>query len=178
MSSQSVMPGEDTVAHPSARWRSVSELLDARTAATSSAPAISFPAGQFTYGQVTEASLLAARRLKAAGVEPGDRVGILLREACEPYVTYGLAILRLGAICVPINARNKTHELSYVIEHADLRLLLIADEFEGLVAQASKPARCQVVVVGRDPAFDSGVETVSAQEVAELERQVRRDTPA
>src|SRR5262245_32615143 len=134
MSSQSVAPGEE-LAHPSARWRSVTELLDARAAST--APAIAFPGAESTYAEVAGSSLLAARRLRALGVAPGDRVGILLREVCEPYVTLALGILRLGAICVPINARNKTHELSYVIEHAGLRVLLIGAAFEDLVADAT-----------------------------------------
>ena len=34
------------------------------------------------------------------------------------------AIAKVGAVAVPINARFKTHELSQIIDHADVRLLL------------------------------------------------------
>src|SRR6202012_2076614 len=121
MHSQSV---QEAAAHPSTRWRSLSELVDSRAAGTPTAPAVSFPTGQLSYGELAAGTVEAARQLRAAGVGPGDRVGILLREGCVPYVTFGLGAMRLGAICVPINARNKTHELSYVMEHAGLRVLL------------------------------------------------------
>jgi fatty-acyl-CoA synthase len=177
MSSQTVRPGE-RLAHPAARWRSVTELLDARAAAMSSAPAIAFPGNQHTYAEVASSSLLASRRLKALGVAPGDRVGILLREACEPYVTLSLGIMRLGAICVPINARNKTHELSYVIEHAGLRALLIGAEFADLVAEANASHACEIVVIGHDARLEGGGEQISHEAVGELERSVGPDSPA
>ncbi len=136
MTSQSV---QEAAAHPSTRWRSISELLDSQAARTPSAPVVSFPTGQLTYGELAEGTVRAARQLRAAGVGPGDRVGILLREGCVPYVTFGLGAMRLGGICVPINARNKTHELSYVMDHAGLRLLLTSAEYEDLVKEAGLP---------------------------------------
>jgi len=156
----------------------VAELLDAQAAGTPDAPAASFPAGESSYAELAESSVLAARRLRAAGIGPGDRVGILLREACEPYVALGLGALRLGAICVPINARNKTHELSYVMDHAGLSLLLTSNEFVELIAEAGPPAGCETVVIGQAEQFDAGAQDVSAEAVAELERAVGRDTPA
>ena len=105
MQTQSV---QDAAAHPSTRWRSLSELLDSRAGRTPSAPAVSFPTGHLSYGELAGGSVLAARRLRALGVGPGDRVGILLREGCVPYVTFGLGAMRLGAMCVPINASGET----------------------------------------------------------------------
>jgi fatty-acyl-CoA synthase len=155
-----------------------SQLLDAQAARTPDAPAAAFPASESSDAELAAATMLAARRLRAAGVGPGDRVGMLLREACEPYVSLGLGILRLGAICVPINARNKTHELSYVMGHAGLRLLLTSTEFEQLVDDAGLPEGCGKVIIGEDPRFEAGTDRVSTEEVAELERAVERDTPA
>ncbi len=177
MSSQGFVRDQQQ-AHPSARWRSVTELLDARAAGTATAPAIAFPGVERSYAEVAKSSLLASRRLNALGVAPGDRVGILLREACEPYVTLGLGIMRLGGICVPINARNKIHELSYVIEHAGLRALLIGTEFEDLVTEATASQPCEIMVIGRDVRLESAGEQVSPDEVAEFERSIGPDTPA
>ena len=172
MYSQSV---HEVAAHPSARWRSLSDLLDSNAERTPSAPAASFPTGGLSYGELAAGSVLAARRLRAAGVGPGDRVGILLREGCVPDVTLGLGVMRLGAICVPINARNKTHELSYVMEHAGLRLLLTSNEFEGLVRDAGLPEGCELVLVDDLGMVPDGV---SPEEVAALERGVDPDTAA
>jgi fatty-acyl-CoA synthase len=175
MTSQSV---QEAAAHPSTRWRSLSELLDSRAAGTPSAPAVSFPTGELSYRELADGTILAARQLRAAGVGPGDRVGILLREGCIPYVTFGLGAMRLGGICVPINARNKTHELSYVMEHAGLRVLLTSAEFEDLVREAGLPDGCRLIVLGEDGEFDGSADEVSPDQVGEIERSVEADTPA
>ena len=164
--------------HPSAGRRTVPELLDTVAAESPDAPAASFPETASTYAELAAASELAARRLRAAGVGPGDRVGILLRDASEPYAALGLGAMRLGALYVPINARNKSHELRYVMGHAGLRLLLTSPEFVSLVEEAGPPEGCRTVIVGEDADFDAGAERVSAEEVAELHRRVRRDDPA
>lgn len=175
MTSQSV---QEAAAHPSTRWRSISELLDSRAGRTPSAPAVSFPTGELTYRELAAASVLAARQLRAAGVGPGDRVGILLREGCLPYVTFGLGAMRLGAMCVPINARNKTHELSYAMGHAALRVLLTSAEYQDMVQDAGMPDGCELVVLGENGEVQGQLDAASPEEVAELQRSLEPATPA
>ena len=57
-----------------------------------------------TYAELDGAATLAARRLSALGVAPGDRVGIAL-PARAPFVETLHGCLRLGAIAVPIDLR-------------------------------------------------------------------------
>ena len=47
--------------------------------------------------------------------------------------------MRLGAICVPVNARNKSHALRYTTHHAGIKILLASEEYSPLVAQAGPP---------------------------------------
>jgi fatty-acyl-CoA synthase len=108
---------------------------------------VSFPDSSCSYAELADASLLVARRLHALGVGAGDRVGILIRVASVEYITLALGILRLGAICVPLNARNKSHELRYAAGHAGLRVLLASDEFSALVEEAGLPDGCAHVVL-------------------------------
>lgn len=159
-------------------FRSACELLDARAAERPDAPAISFRSGQLNYREVAHDSVLAARRLRAAGVGPGDRVGILMRDSRAAYVTIGLGALRLGAICVPVNARNKTHELQYVIRHSGLSVLITEPEFEPLLAAVEYDRPVRIVIEGQDAEFDRGAERVSDAEVAELHAAVDPDTPS
>ncbi len=56
----------------------------------------------------------AARGLAGAGIGIGERVGILLRNRWEFAVSI-LAVIRIGAIAVPINVREQTDELAYVL---------------------------------------------------------------
>jgi fatty-acyl-CoA synthase len=148
---------------------SVPALLDARR---SSAPAVSFPDEACTYAELADASLLAARRLRALGVGAGDRVGILIRVASVEYVTLALGVLRLGAICVPLNARNKSHELRYAAGHAGLRVLIASDEYSALIEETGLPEGCRHVVLGEQ--LDAGPE----DDALALQAAISPDDPA
>lgn len=117
------------------------ELLDARAAETPDKPAASFPDGEHTYAELAASTRAWARRLAAAGVEPGDRVGILLREGSEIYVSLALGAMRAGAIVVAVNARNRARELAYTISHSGMRLLYSEPAFEDLLGQVNYDAR-------------------------------------
>lgn len=170
------MEESTAAARSSQGWRSVSALLDARAAETPDAPAASFPDGESTYAALAAATVLAARRLHAAGVGRGDHVGILLRAGSEPYTSHALGAVRLGAICVPVNARNKVRELDYVVRHSGMRLLLTEEQFRPLVDETGLPEDCRAIYLADDTDF---AETLAPEEdVAALEVQVDREDAA
>jgi fatty-acyl-CoA synthase len=178
MSASRVTSHDPFAGHPSASRRSICSLLDRWAGESPEVAALSFPGAESSYAELRASSLEAARRLRAAGVEPGDRVAILLREASEPYVAYGLGAQRLGAICVPINARNKTHELAYVLGHSAPRLLITEPSFGELIEAAGLPEGCRAVVLGDEGDFASAAGEVTDAEIDELEARVGRDDPA
>jgi fatty-acyl-CoA synthase len=114
-------------------------------------PAVAFPSAELTYGEVDARSAQVASALRALGVGFGDRVGILLRAASPDYVLLLLGILRLGAICVPVNARNKVRELAYVVAHSEMRLLLSETEFAPIIERAGLPGSTRTQLVDVDP---------------------------
>jgi O-succinylbenzoic acid--CoA ligase len=65
--------------------------------------------GALTYAQLDAAATLAARRLGALGVGPGDRVGIAL-PARRAFVETLHGCMRLGAVAVPIDLRLRPDE--------------------------------------------------------------------
>jgi fatty-acyl-CoA synthase len=79
-----------------------------------------------TYAELDERASRWARRLLAAGVGPGDHVGILLDAALD-YVELMVGIARLGATIVPISERFKAAELRHIVVHADLRAVITTD---------------------------------------------------
>lgn len=117
------------------RWIEVStigDLLDRRAAAESAdRTAVLIGEDRFTYEELSLASTRFAAGLLALGVGAGDRVGILMHN-CADYVLALLGTAKLGAIAVPINARFKLTEASYVIAHAELRVLVTAAEPGGM----------------------------------------------
>ena len=82
--------------------------------------------GRMSYRDIDARSDLVARALGAAGIGPGDHVGICAGNSCQWIVLfYGIA--KAGAVCVPINTRLKASEIRYQLAQARVKLLFLAD---------------------------------------------------
>ena len=92
---------------------SLPALLELR-AGGSDTDALVFSEGRASFAGLADEVRAAAGRLHAAGVGPGDRVGLLLPASVGSYALM-LGAMRLGAIPVPVNARFKARELRYVV---------------------------------------------------------------
>ncbi|WP_203218539.1 class I adenylate-forming enzyme family protein [Saccharopolyspora spinosa] len=103
--------------------------------------ALAFPGVRINYSELLDGATRTARALHALGVRRGDHVGVLMPNSPEFVESFFGAAL-LGAVIVPINARYRSAELGYVIDHARLRVVLITDriaertDFRRLLADA------------------------------------------
>src|SRR3954447_8575189 len=122
--------GRDTVA-------SLAALLE-RAAERFPDAGVVFDEDRQTYADLLGSATGYANRLRALGVEPGDKVGIFADDRPEYlHALYG-AIL-LGAVAVPVNGRFKVRELGHAISNARLRVLFCGGGIAGhdkLVQQA------------------------------------------
>jgi fatty-acyl-CoA synthase len=78
---------------------------------------------RLTYAQLEERARAAARSLLALGVEPGDRVGILMAN-CLDYVEMLFGASLIGAVPVLYNARFKAREIAHVTTDAGVRVIV------------------------------------------------------
>ncbi len=78
---------------------------------------------ELTYRGLDMASSRLAALLRERGLEPGDRVGIMLPNVPEFAVAY-YGALRAGCIVVPINVMLRSHELAYYLRDSETTLLL------------------------------------------------------
>lgn len=76
-----------------------------------------------THAQHRERVAKLAAGLRAAGLEPGDRIGIVSRNNREFVELYGAAAM-IGAVLVPVNWRLSQDEVAFAIENAAPKLLL------------------------------------------------------
>jgi acyl-CoA synthetase (AMP-forming)/AMP-acid ligase II len=90
--------------------------------------AVVFPGRRLTYAEVQERSFGVARSLLGLGCGPGSRVGLLMPN-CPEFVELLFGISLIGAVVVPINSRFAPRELGYVVENADLDVLVTSDAF-------------------------------------------------
>ena len=88
-----------------------------------------------TYARLLGQTLSLARRLRDAGVDPGDRVVILLENSIE-YVVAVHAVLVAGGVIVPVSATAKSDKVEFVLADTQARALLT----HALLAPAWAPA--------------------------------------
>jgi acyl-CoA synthetase (AMP-forming)/AMP-acid ligase II len=85
---------------------------------------------RLTYGDAERRSREVALGLIGAGIGRGAHVGILYPTSVEYVVTW-LAVVRVGAVAVPISTFSTADELSTLIRNADLRALVMTREYRG-----------------------------------------------
>ena len=74
-----------------------------------------------TYAQLREAAGRMSALLAAEGVEPGDRIGIMLPNVpAFPIAFYGA--LAAGAVVVPMNPLLKSREVAYYLGDSGARV--------------------------------------------------------
>ncbi len=83
---------------------------------------------RLTWRELRAASRTAAKRLLAAGVGKGTRVGFLCPNRLE-WLPIAFGALRLGALLVPFSTLWKRDELAYALAHADVQLLVTLSGF-------------------------------------------------
>ncbi|MFN7176584.1 MAG: AMP-binding protein, partial [Thermaurantiacus sp.] len=87
------------------------------------ADALVFPDSRLSHSQLHARAAVWAKALLAAGVSPGEHVGLLLTTRPEfVEILFGIALA--GAVAVPVNARYQAGELAYLVKDADLRILV------------------------------------------------------
>jgi len=101
------------------------DLLDLRAAELGGHLAMVFPDHRVTYAGLAERADFFARGLLAAGLEPGETVGILLPN-CVDAIAALFGAAKAGLYPVPVNARYKSLELADLIRHSRMRALFIS----------------------------------------------------
>ena len=99
-----------------------------------------------TYRALDEASARVARLLHDRGLEPGDRVGIMMPNVAEvPVVYYG--VLRAGGVVVPMNPLLKAREVAYYLGDSGAGLIFAWHAFAGEARGGAEQAGAELIVV-------------------------------
>ncbi len=107
-------------------FTTLGDLLIKSTAKFGPNPAIVFPHQTISYEDLKQRAYQRARALVAHDIGPGSHIGILMAN-CLEYIEYLFAAQLVGAMAVPINARYKAPELAFVLDNADIELLITHD---------------------------------------------------
>src|SRR6201985_1106167 len=80
---------------------------------------------QFSYAEFDAAAARVATLLERAGVEPGDRVGVMLPNTPAFAIAF-YGIMYRGAVAVPMNPLLKSREVSYYLSNSAAKALFAA----------------------------------------------------
>jgi malonyl-CoA/methylmalonyl-CoA synthetase len=89
-------------------------------------------------GALADQSAVAAARLAAAGVRPGDRVVVSADASLDHVVAY-VGVLRLGAVALPLNGAYRAPEIRHIVGDAEIAAAVTDDVERGRWISAAAP---------------------------------------
>jgi amino acid adenylation domain-containing protein len=126
---------------PPAAGDGIAARFAAQASATPDAPAFRSDGVAASFAQLDKQVEALARRLAAAGARPGVRVGVCLPRGLDSAAAL-LAVLRCGAVYVPLNPAEGAARLAFVARDAELGAVIADEPVPGveLVHPAGAPA--------------------------------------
>jgi long-chain acyl-CoA synthetase len=110
------------------------------------APAVKLDDLTFDFKTLAGATARAAGWLRGKGVEPGDRVAIMLPNIPHFHMGY-YGALRLGAVIVPMNPLLKGREVQFYLEDSGAKVLLAFHGFAEAATAGAEAAGAECVIV-------------------------------
>jgi cyclohexanecarboxylate-CoA ligase len=92
-------------------------------------------ARRFTYAELGDLVARAAAALKRLGIGPGDVISVQLPNWWE-FAVISLAAFRLGAIVNPLMPIFREHELRYMLDFAETKMMIVPKLFRGFDHEA------------------------------------------
>ena len=115
-------------------------LLDRRIAAgDGDRLALTGPAGEFSYAALHDRVRRTAAGLRAAGVQPEQRVLMVMADSPH-FVTLYLAAMRIGAIPVPVSTMLHSDGIAELLRDSRARFLAVTADFAAAAATAAAAA--------------------------------------
>src|SRR5215475_6256116 len=105
--------------------QTVGVLVDERARRDGGREALCFEGSRWTFADLARDVDAVARGLLVLGIAPGDRVALWMLNRPE-WIQAALAVMRIGAVLVPINTRFRSEDAAYVLGQSDSRTLIIA----------------------------------------------------
>src|SRR3989454_11818700 len=119
-----------------------------------------------SYAEVGDRAELLASALKRIGIKQGDRVGTFSWNTQEHLEAY-FAIPCMGAVLHTLNLRLFPEQLTYIINHAEDRVILVDATLIPLLARVAKELKTieQFIVVGEGDGSPLGENVLSYEEL-------------
>ena len=101
---------------------------------------------QFTYAELYERCRRLASALRRAGVGPGDVVSLMATNTPQGLEAH-FGVMMAGAVLNPLNIRLDASLLTFILDHAETKLLLTDTEYAPVIADVLAACRTAPTVV-------------------------------
>jgi long-chain acyl-CoA synthetase len=123
----------------------VARILERHAAHTPRRVALRFEGRSYTYGELNALAGRAAAALTGLGVQPGDRVALLLPNSPEFVIAY-FGMLKLGAIAVALNVMLQRDEISFILNDCGAKTVLTTAELRPRLDRVALPSVGSVLI--------------------------------
>lgn len=125
-----------------ARQRIVSDILRIQALRNPTKVALVNEGQRDSFAELDLVVSRTANSIRELGVVPGDRVALLSHNN-RSFVVFRFAIIRAGAVVVPINFMLNAREIAYIVDHAGCSMVIAEDALCATVDEAieQSPAR-------------------------------------
>ncbi|HTR75249.1 MAG TPA: AMP-binding protein [Solirubrobacterales bacterium] len=128
--------------------------------------AVSCAGEERTFAQLEERARRLAGGLRAAGLEPGDRIAVLMQNRIE-WVELLFGIAAAGAVCVPVSILLRAGEIGYICGDSGATWIVADERSVDLLTELPEAVRTAIMVgAGDGPA---GLEALAYESLIEAE---------
>src|SRR5438270_12526183 len=107
---------------------------------------------EVSYAQLDELSARAAALLREKGIEPGDRVGVMLPNV-PPFAVAYYGVLRAGGVVVPMNPLLKGREVKFYLSDPEAKAVIAWHDFADAAREGASEAGVEAII-GEPGAFE------------------------
>jgi amino acid adenylation domain-containing protein len=112
------------------KFSSLHEMIEAQVERTPNAPAVWYEGKSLSYADLNRRANQLAHRLQSLGVATESLVGICMERSFALVIGL-LGILKAGAAYVPFDPSYPSDRLNYLVQDADVSVLVVQDPFRG-----------------------------------------------
>ncbi len=129
-----------------AQYSSLVALIDESFSRNADRPAYRYLDRDFSYRQIDELSRAFAAWLQAQGLQPGDRVALMMPNVPQ-YPVAVAGVLRAGCVVVNVNPLYTPRELEHQLKDSGAKVLVILENFAHTLQQVRKVVPVKHVVL-------------------------------
>lgn len=123
-------------------------ILDEAAQKHGSRIAVEFQNNRMTYAQLKDQAEALAASLRGLGIQPGDRVAIMLPNLPQTFVAFW-GVIKAGAVAVMTNPLYMEHELDHLVQDSGAKHMILLDLFWSKIEPLRERLGLEVCIVTR-----------------------------